>query len=151
MIMRILNFFKRLWSVANQFLQEAFEKGKVFAPLAISFTDQIKFYVEHPIMDVVVDLIPGEWDNKALDKLRKVNKEVAEKLLTIAGVVVESENVNQLYAELVKCIQDLKPELRANFYILLSAELNKALSDGKLTIAESIIATQAAFYESRKK
>lgn len=151
MIMKIVNFFKRLWNVANQFLQEAFEKGKVFAPVAIAFTDQIKYYVEHPMVDVATDVIPGQWDNDIVEKVRSIRKEVAKRLLTIAGVVEESENVNELYAKVVECIQNVKPELRANFYILLSAELNKALADGNLTIAESIIATQAAFAESKRK
>lgn len=144
---QIVNWVKgNLGSVLNQF--------KITSNTAVLIVGKIKNIVESEAVDVAVDLIPGQVDNLIVDKARLIIPIVIKKLSLASGIIQESNTNSEAVAKFVEHLRSLNPEGRKAFWVTLAAELNIALSDGKLSFAEGVILTQLIYKEladSRKK
>lgn len=144
---QIVNWVKgNLGNVLNQF--------KDTSNTAVLIVGKIKSIVESEVVDVAVDLIPGQIDNLIVDKARLIIPIVIKKLSLASGIIQESNTNSEAVAKFVEHLRSLNPEGRKAFWVTLAAELNIALSDGKLTFAEGVILTQLIYKEladSRKK
>lgn len=144
---QIVNWVKgNLGNVLNQF--------KITSNTAVLIVGKIKSIVESEAVDVAVDLIPGQIDNLIVDKARLIIPIVIKKLSLASGIIQESNTNSEAVAKFVEHLRSLNPEGRKAFWVTLAAELNIALSDGKLTFAEGVILTQLIYKEladSRKK
>lgn len=154
MITKIINFMKKLLnqliSFVSRILGNAFDKFRDQSHLAVRVTDLLKHAVESPIADVVVTLIPGNVDDVLLAKLRRVIDPVVEKTALVHGILQASNSQSDVVASVIAALVEMKPELRGNFWVTFSAELNLALADGKLSFSEAYILAQLAFLELRK-
>jgi spermidine/putrescine-binding protein len=155
MILKFINIMKNLLNNLINFVKKiigtAFDALKEQSHLAVKITDALKSAVESPIADIVVNLIPGDVDDKILAKLKIIIGPIAEKTALIHGILQESETNSDVVAAVIAKLKEMKPELRANFWVTFSAQLNLALADGKISLAEAYILAQLAFLESRKK
>lgn len=144
---QIVNWVKgNLGNVLNQF--------KDTSNTAVLIVGKIKSIVESEVVDVAVDLIPGQIDNLIVDKARFIIPIVIKKLSLASGIIQESNTNSEAVEKFVGHLRSLNPEGRKAFWVTLAAELNIALSDGKLTFAEGVILTQLIYKEladSRKK
>lgn len=144
---QIVNWVKgNLGNVLNQF--------KITSNTAVLIVGKIKNIVESEAVDVAVDLIPGQVDNLIVDKARLIIPIVIKKLSLASGIIQESNTNSEAVAKFVEHLRSLNPEGRKAFWVTLAAELNIALSDGKLSFAEGVILTQLIYKEladSRKK
>jgi spermidine/putrescine-binding protein len=154
MITKFINFMKNLFNAIVSFTQRilgnVFNTFKEQSHTAVKVTDLLKRVVESPITDVVVTLIPGDVDDKILAKLRTVIGPVAEKTALAHGILQSSDTNSDVVDAVIQKLKELKPELRANFWVTFSAELNLALADGKISFSEAYILAQLAFLEIRK-
>jgi len=126
-----------------------FELFRKHAELAVKITGNLKAIIESPITGVIADLIPGDLDNKVLLRLQKVVPVVAEKMALTYGILKENDKNSDAYDAIVKHLKQLNPDARASFWIIFSGELNLALSDGKLTLAEAVSLAQLVYAEKK--
>lgn len=129
--------------------------GKTFAllrdnaALAVEVTARLKAIVESNAAATAVQLIPGNADDVALAALKSVLPMVSQKLSVVFGVLGETDrNADAVEAIVIK-LRELSPSLRGSIYLAFSAELNAALSDGKLSLAEAAALAQMVYTEMK--
>lgn len=141
----------KIWKSITSFFSKAFGTGydrlKKNSAIAVKVTDELKKYVESPIADVVVNLIPGNWDNYAIVALRKVLPPIAIKMAITHKIIEGSTSPSDCVVGIIEYLKTLDKEARIGFWITFAGELTKALSDGKLTFAEAVILSQLAYKE----
>jgi hypothetical protein len=145
------NLFQQILNWVKSTLGNLLEHFKGVAKIAVEITTKLKFIVESEALDVVVDLIPGDLDNKILDKIRIILPQVIKRVSLVAGIVSESDSNSEAIQKFIAHLRSLNPEGRKAFWVTFAAEMNIALSDGKLTFAEAVILTQLTYTELIKK
>lgn len=130
--------------------------GKTFAllrdnaALAVEVTARLKAIVESGAAGTVVELIPGKADDAALATLKKVLPIVADKLALVFGAVNDNAKNADAVEVIINRLKELEPSLRGSFYLAFSAELNAALSDGKISLAEAAALAQMIYAEMKE-
>jgi len=142
--------FEKLSSFVKSILGNIFDEFKKHSEAAVKVTGNIKKLVESPIADVVVTVIPGDIDNAIVEKLRKVLPEVTQKVAILHGILKENDTNSDIIASVIENLKQMNPDARVTFWVLFSGELNKALSDGKLDLAEAFVLSQMAYIELKK-
>jgi len=145
------NLFQQILNWVKGTLGNLLEHFKGVAKIAVEITTKLKFIVESEALDVAVDLIPGNLDNKILDKIRIILPQVIKRVSLVAGIVSESDSNSEAIQKFIAHLRSLNPEGRKAFWVTFAAEMNIALSDGKLTFAEAVILTQLTYTELIKK
>lgn len=145
------NLFQQIVLWVKGVLGGLLDHFKVSAKVAVDITTKLKAIVESEVLDIIVDLIPGELDNKILDKVREILPKVVKKVAIGSGIVSESDSNSEAIQKFIDHLRSLNPDGRKAFWVTFAAELNVALSDGKLTFAEALILTQLTYTEFVKK
>lgn len=145
------NLLQNLVSWVKVILGNLLEHFKVSAKIAIDITTKLKLIVESEVLDLAVDLIPGDVDNKVLDKIRSILPLVIKKVSLVAGIVSDSDTNSEAVKKFIEHLRTLNPEGRKAFWVTFAAEMNIALSDGKLSFPEAVILTQLTYAELTKK
>ena len=141
------NLFQQIFTWVKTTLGVVFDRFKTISVVAVNVTAKLKFIVESEVLDVAVDLIPGNLDNVILDKVRLVIPIVIKKLALVSGFVQDTDSNSEVVNKVVSHLKELNPEGRKAFWVMFAAELNVALSDGKLTFSEAVILTQLTYTE----
>lgn len=141
------NLFKQIVIWVKSVLGGLLDHFKVFASIAVDITAKLKFIVESEALDTTVDLIPGNLDNKILDKVRLIIPFVVKKVSIASGIASESDSNSEAIDKFIAHLKSLNPEGRKVFWVTFAAELNIALSDGKISFSEAVILTQLIYTE----
>ncbi len=144
------NLIKQIGAFLKRATGKAFEALRVNASLAVEVTARLKAIVESDAAGTVVELIPGKADDVALAALRKVLPIVSKKLAVIFGALKENDKNADAVAVIIARLRTLAPSLRGSFYLAFSAELNAALSDGKISLAEAAALAQMVYAETKE-
>lgn len=145
--------FNRIRDFVKKIFGDSLEYLKKNSATAVKVTEELKKYVESNIADVAVGLIPGNVDNVILIQLRKIIPEVTIKVALGHNIIQASAVPSEALAKIIEYLKTLGKEGRAAFWISFAAEVNLALSDGKLTFNEAVILSQLAykeFYEAKE-
>jgi hypothetical protein len=155
LVYKIEKFMKKIWEflvkVTGTFFGKTFEFLAKNSGVAVIITDKLKQAVESHHADTAVDIIPGDFDNRLLKVLRKTVPVVAFKLALTHKIVTENDTNSDVIAAVIKYLQENNPQASTSFYVMFAAELNLALADGKINIAEAIFLTQMAYRGLLKK
>jgi hypothetical protein len=143
------NLIKRITAFLKRLTGKAFELLRENAGLAVRVTDNIKKLVENPAADVLTALIPGDLDAAALAALRRVLPGVSEKLALAFNIINENSKNADVVAATIEHLRSLEPGVRSVFWLSFSAELNAALSDGKISLAEAAALAQMIYTEKK--
>lgn len=141
----------KLILLVKVFLDKAFKELRKQSILVVKVTDIIKKAVESPVADTVVDLIPGEGDDELLQKLREKVVPILVKVSIAHGILHSSETNSDVISAVITKLKESNPDLRSSFWVIFSGELNLALADGKINLAEALVLAQLAYLEIVKK
>jgi hypothetical protein len=150
----MVQFMKNLIMKIGLFLKKL--TGKKFtllrdnASLAITVTDKLKSFVESKTAANIVNLIPGNLDNALLVLLQKVLPGVSQKLALAFKAIQDNKKNSDAVTAIIARLQEIEPDLRGSFYLAFSAELNKALADEELSLAESAALVQMLYLEIKE-
>ena len=147
--MRKNNLVKRIGAFLKKLTGKAFGLLRDNAALAVSVTAKLKDLVESKAAGTLVDLIPGEADNAALEVLRKILPKVSYKLGVLFGALAEGQTDADAVAAIIEKLKEVSPESRGAFWLVFSAELNAALSDGAISLAEAAALAQMIYTEQK--
>jgi len=141
---------KKLIDKISAFLKKLSGKGfdvlRDNSVLAVQITHRLKTIIESKTTATVVDLIPGHLDNITVALLKRVLPVVTEKLAILTGAL-QNEKDADVVEVVIRKLQELHPELRDSFYLAFSAQLNRALADGKISLAEAASLAQMLYLE----
>jgi hypothetical protein len=142
---------KKILEQIKTWLQAKFKKGfdivKRNSHVAVKVTEQLKIVIGSPIADLLTALIPGDLDNEIKYKLRQVLPEVAAKVAIGHNIIQASDDPTTALAAIKAYIESLGIDARKDWWVLFSAKVMEAISDGEVTYAEIVMLTQDAFIE----
>lgn len=146
-------FFKKLIDYVKGKYIDLFDVFRKNSEVAVKVTETLKKIVESPVTDVITDLIPGDIDDKIHEKLKVYVPVVAKKIAIAHGILQESENNSDAVSAIIEYLKspEVNVGVRASFWIMFSGELNKALSDDKITLSEAVALAQIIYTELNKK
>lgn len=151
MLQKMKKFLDKIWRSLNDLFQTTFDFLIKNSIVAVRITDVLKNVVEHQLAEFVVTVIPGEIDDKILHILKKVVPEISHKLAVIHGLLQEGDSKSDSIDRIITYLQSLNPDARVSFWIMFSGELNLALSDGKINLAEAVALAQLSFNELKNR
>lgn len=146
---------KKIIARITMFVTLLFDKTFAFlaknSMVAVTVTDMLKRAVESPVADVITALIPGDVDDRIVSSLRANLPRVLFKMALIHRISTESSTNSEAIGGILAYLQEVHPDTKASFWIRFAAELNVALADGKITLAEGIYLSQMAYAGIFKK
>lgn len=145
------NIFKKFINWLKGLHGDLFNKFRNNSGIAVQIADKLKKIVESNILDIATDLIPGDLDDKILKKLKIIIPIVATKLAITHGILNEFDNNSDVIEKIIEYLKNTHSGLKVSFWVIFSAELNVALSDGELTLSEGISLSQLVYREMNKK
>lgn len=149
LINKIIAWIKWLWLSLS-------EEVKTMVPVAIKITEGVKKVIDSPVSDVFVsilgDIIPGELDNKIMNKVVQfVRNELPSKILAlkfVEGVTEIEDPEERLKAILEKISFNSEAEKNAFYHSLSVMIIDEILEDGDLSWSDMVLISE--FYYSYK-
>jgi hypothetical protein len=144
---KVINFIVELYHKVVGITLNAFREH---ADLAVSITERIKVILDSPIVDVITFIIPGDVDDNIVRNLRVILPIIFRKVALANNIIKENEFPTDIINEVLIYLKDVDKYKKSLFWILFSAELNRSLADGKITLNEAIILSQLVYNEKIK-
>lgn len=139
---KIFSFLKNLFRSLRLLAQ------KFVAP-SVATVEAIKKAVDSPVMPIITAIIPGHWDNKIVDGLRKHLPTVL-KILRISDECLKLEAADEIIICAIKKLKDYEPDARAAQYHSIAALLSVYLSDKKITWREAVHLSEEIFQQNKQ-
>lgn len=111
------------------------------AEKAVILVEKLKKYIDNPIADILSKIIPGDWDNKAIEKVRN----------TLPGILADLRGI-ETTTDVATAVSDLKfsdDDAKNRFYHNLATAAARVLSDGKLSYGDAVVAVQLIYDSTR--
>lgn len=143
----ILKPFAAAFGWIKKIFTKAMSEAEKLAPLAVDITARLKKIVESDFVAGLAAITPTDVDDKLLAILKKVIPEVAMKTAIIEKILSQTDTDTDAVAAIVEYLKSLEPEARVKYWVSFAGDLNIALADGKIEIAEAIFLTQKFFIE----
>lgn len=124
---------------------------KMNSAAAVKVTQAFKTFVDSPVADLLTALIPGELDDELKYKLRLVLPQVYARIAIAHNIITAESNPTTALQEIKAYIESLGVQARRDWWVLMSANVLEAISDGNLTYSELVRITQDAYDEIYKK
>lgn len=112
------------------------------AEKAVMLVEKVKTYIDNPVADMIDKIIPGSWDNKAIETVRT----------KLPGIIADLRGV-QSTNDIATSLNDIKfssDDAKDRFYHNLATAAARILSDGKLSFGDAVVAVQL-IYDGIKK
>lgn len=144
---KLFEFIKNLF---NKILGKALDVYTKNATISINVVNLLKTMLDSPITDVVTSLIPGDVDNLVAAKLRMIIPIVLEKAALANNIVKAGKTHSEVIDLVLKHLNKTNTDSKRMFWITFAAELNVALSDGKITFSEGLLLSQLVYAQVKK-
>ena len=143
---KLINQIKEALSkVFGGFLEILVDRGQI----AIKVTNIVKDFIENPAVDLVVALTPNKKDDVLLARAKVLVPKILVQIGMAMAIVQKAEAESDpevAYSVVLSYISTKLPEDgKAIFYRELSGRVAQALSDGNMSVAESIGLVQLIF------
>jgi len=143
---KLINQIKEALSkVFGGFLEILVDRGQI----AIKVTNIVKDFIENPAVDLVVALTPNKKDDVLLARAKVLVPKILVQIGMAMAIVQKAEAESDpevAYSVVLSYISTKLPEDgKAIFYRELSGRIAQALSDGNMSVAESIGLVQLIF------
>jgi hypothetical protein len=147
---KILSAINAVKVAVASFFDKSYAYSKKNSHVAVMVTENLKKAVESPLASFIVDIIPGNVDNQIHYKLQKVVGPIATQMALAHGFIQASETNSNAVAAIIESLKEYSKEGRVEFWRQFAANINQALSDGKLSIIEAWRLSQEAYAEFKK-
>ena len=139
MFKKIMAWFSKVFSSTIAFI-------KPKAEIAVKVVNVIKEIVESPIVGAIVNYTKTGVDDKILARVKEILNVIAPKLI-VAQILQENKTNSEIILDLIDYLKSQNSKIRTSVYVMLAAELTKALADGKITTGEAISISQIVYEE----
>lgn len=146
----MLDFFKKLFAKVKELFSDSFDKLRIFSGVAVKITAAIKEVVENPLLGLAVDFTKTTKDNQLLAKALVIVPKVTASIAITHGILQAGDDDSDATTALIEYLRTISPAARASFWVMLSGEINKALADGQISLAEAIALAQLVYAEKIK-
>lgn len=137
---------KIIKAIASIFTSAEKEVQKVIIPAAIAVTNFIKGISVLDTTDIIGS-IAGAAGKAFEDKLRTALPGIVANLQLAQAFLDSNPTPEELVTKVLTAAKNLTGDTRINFLIELTGLITKALADGKITVAEAVIISQAVYHD----
>jgi len=135
--MSLKKFLHRLWTGIKGIFDKIEDDLKRLVPVAIKVVEAIKTFDESIVSDVLTTLIPGEVDDKIMQKLREFLPKILLELNMVDSIIGITDPNEQLKAILARI--KLSPKNSQDvFYHGIASLILSELSDGKFSWSDAV-------------
>lgn len=134
------------------------EELKRLIPIAITVVQSVKTVMDGPVDDIILAIIkasiPGDADDKLIDKITVTVKEWLPKILLELKLVESINNIEDLNEKLKAVLNQLKlssNETQNIIYHGLATLIIEKLADGKISWSDSIVISEYYYKNFVKK
>lgn len=152
---------KKIWETIKSLYEKLMGTTQKFVPIAINIVEAIKKVTDSPVDDVVLYIvktaIPGDADDKIIDKVKSVVEKWVPTILlelkivhSISGMTNINDQLNAILTEVKK----LSPETQAILWHGFASLCIEKLSDGKVTWSDGVALAEWFYqniYQKEKK
>ena len=138
------NIIQKVWSFVENIFTKLDNKIEKLIPVAANIVEGVKKALENEqvisVIEVVKFAIPGDTDDKIIDKAIGLAKEYVPKIALQLGIlksITDIEDVNAQMLAVVAALKDANADEKSDYWHELAAFILKKLADGKLTLGEA--------------
>lgn len=139
-----MSFIKKIWHAIQRIFQGLRHELRILVPVAIKVVEGVKAVMDGPVDDVVASIvkhaIPGDADDKFIDKVTTTINTWLPKLLLELNMVNAVANIEDTNEQLKAILDKLKlssDETKNVFYHGLASLILEKLSDGKFSWSDA--------------
>jgi hypothetical protein len=136
--------FEKIWAFVENMFSTIEKKVEKLIPLATGIVEGVKNALENnkvlSVIEIIKFMIPGDTDDKIIDKAIKITQEYIPKIALQLGIIKSIsgiENVNDQMIAVVNALKEANDEQKSDYWHELAAYVLKKLADGKLTLGEA--------------
>lgn len=138
------NLFKKIWNFIEGLFSKLEREVEKYVPVAVNIVEGVKRTVENKqfksVLEIVKFSIPGDTDDKIIDKVMAVAQEYIPKIaiqLNIIESITDIEDVNEQMIAVTNALKSSNDEQKSDYWHELAAFVLRRLSDGKITLGEA--------------
>jgi len=143
---------KKIWDTVKAMYENLIGRTQKYVPIAVKIVEGIKKVMDSPVDDVILAVvetaIPGDADDKMIEKVKSVVETWLPKILlelkivdTIANIPGTNDQLQAILSEIKK----LSPESQAMIYHGFASLFIEKMSDGELSWSDSIALAEYAY------
>lgn len=144
--MKIPNIILRLLNIFRHWFNDLVPELKFAIYYAVEVVENIKYFLDSPIIDVVKDIIPGDLDDVIIDKIRIELPKILVKLRLVEDLV--ERNYDKTTLEGMRNIKMLDNDLKKVYYHNIAILLAQSISNNALQWKDGVYLTQY-YYDKR--
>lgn len=137
-------FFAKIWAWIEMLFSKLEKEVEKYVPVAVKVVEAVKKTVENnqflSVIEIVKFAIPGDTDDKIIDKVLGVVQEYIPKIalqLNIIDSITGIDNVNDQMIAVVNALKEANSEQQSDYWHELAAFILRKLADGKITLGEA--------------
>lgn len=138
------NLLLKIWSFIEGLFSKLDKEVEKLIPVATNIVEGVKQVVEsettESVLQVIKFIIPGDTDDKIIDKAMKIAQEYIPKIayqLNIIESITDIEDVNEQMIAVVNVLKHSNDDTKSDYWHELAAFTLKQLADGRLTLGEA--------------
>jgi len=139
-----MNIFQKVWKWIENLFSTIEKKVEKLVPVATNIVQGVKKAIEDNrteyVLEVVKFSIPGDTDDKIIDKAMKLAREYVPKIalqLQIINSITDLDDVNDQMVAVVEIVKQISPEEQSKYWHELAKQILYALADNKITWGEA--------------
>ena len=139
-----MNIFQKVWRWIENLFSTIEKKVEKLVPVATNIVQGVKKAIEDNrteyVLEVVKFSIPGDTDDKIIDKAMKLAREYVPKIalqLQIINSITDLDDVNDQMVAVVEIVKQISPEEQSKYWHELAKQILYALADNKITWGEA--------------
>lgn len=137
-------FLSKIWTFIEGLFSKAEKEVEKYVPIAVNIVEGVKRTIESRTFKSVVEIvkfaIPGDADDKIIEKVLAVAGEYIPKIadqLNIIESITDIEDVNDQMIAVVHALKSVDGDTQNDYWHELAAFVLKKLADGKITLGEA--------------
>jgi hypothetical protein len=135
---------RKIWRFIENLFSRVEEEVERYVPIAVNIVEGVKRTVESDqfisVTEIVKFAIPGDTDDKIIDKVLEITKKYISKIalqLRIVESITDIEDVNEQMIAVVNALKNANDEQKNDYWHELSAFILRKLADGKISLGEA--------------
>lgn len=147
--MSLKKFFKRIWEAIKDIFEGLLPEMKQAIGIGVSIVENIKKVVDHPGVDILTAIIPGDLDDTLKIQLRAHLPRILINLRLVQECSDETDP-DKIVACAIKTLQSLEGDFKSAFLHDLSILIAQVAADGKLDWNDGVYLLQW-YYDHKHK
>lgn len=136
--------FSKIWAFVEMLFVKAEDEVMKLVPVAVNIVEAVKNTMDDSkfisVVEIVKFAIPGDADDKLIDKVLEVTREYIPKIALQLGIIQsinDKATINEKMVAVVEALKNANADDQNDYWHELATFILRKLADGKLTLGEA--------------